>query len=191
MTSLHVVKWAMTLKEVHTGEAADIGKQTTGLVASFWKRRIADPLVAQLKQGATPEKLAQSVAWGSMIGVFPILGTTTMLCGLTGIALRLNHITVQTVNWLIYPLQLLLIIPFLQLGNIVFGIDQFPLSLSEITALFEADFLGAVRGLGWLAVRGMIAWMLVALPSVFLIRKLTTPVFVKLARSLSQKAPAP
>lgn len=178
---------AMTLKaDYHMGTVNAV-RPDNGKPSSFWKRKIVNPLISQLKQGASPDKLAQSIAWGSMIGVFPILGTTTMLCGLAGVTLRLNHIAMQTMNWLIYPLQLILIIPFLRLGNVMFGIDQFPLSLSEITALFEADFWGSLRNMGWLAVRGIVAWMAVTLPSVFIIRLLLTPMFTRLSRSMPQK----
>jgi uncharacterized protein (DUF2062 family) len=154
---------------------------------SFWQRRLMDPLKQQITQGATPEKLAQSVAWGALLGIFPILGTTTMLCGAAGIVLRLNHIAMQTVNWLVYPLQFLCIIPFLRLGNIIFGFDPIPLSITEITALFEADFWGSLQNMGWLALRGIVAWMLVATPSILLIRFTLTPMFTRLARSLPRK----
>jgi len=178
----------MNLKADYHFRANIPDKQEKDKSVSFWKRRITNPLIAQLKQGTSPEMLALSVAWGCMLGVFPILGTTTLLCGLAGMVLRLNHIAMQTVNWLIYPVQILLIIPFLQLGNLVFGIGQFPLSLSEITALFEADFWGSMRDMGWLAARGVLAWILVALPSVFIIRMVLIPVFNQLARSMPQKA---
>ena len=155
--------------------------------SSFWQRRLITPLKQQITQGATPAKLAQSVAWGALLGIFPILGTTSLLCGAAGIALRLNHIAMQTVNWLVYPLQFLCIIPFLRLGNLLFGIDPFPLSLTEITARFDADFWGSLQNMGWLALRGIVAWMLVAIPTILLIRLLLTPVFARLARSLPRK----
>lgn len=154
---------------------------------SFLRRRLIQPLLNQLTQGASPVQLARSVGWGFVLGIFPILGTTTTLCGIAGVALRLNHIALQAVNWLVYPLQILLIIPFLRLGNLLFGLDPFPLSLSEITALFEADFWGSLRDLGGLAVRGVIAWSLVALPTVLVFRLALTPVFTRLARTLPQR----
>jgi uncharacterized protein (DUF2062 family) len=153
---------------------------------SFWKRRLINPLISQIKQGASPIKLAQSVSVGAMIGIFPILGTTTTLCGITAVALRLNHIAVQTVNWLIYPLQLLLIIPFLRMGNVIFGFEQFSLSLGEITALFEADFWGSAKNLGWLALRGVLAWVIVAVPMILIMTKIFTPVMEKLSAKVGR-----
>ncbi len=154
---------------------------------SFLRRRLIQPLLNQLTQGASPVQLARSVGWGFVLGIFPILGTTTTLCGIAGVALRLNHIALQAVNWLVYPLQILLIIPFLRLGNVLFGLDPFPLSLTEITALFEVDFWGSLRDLGGLAARGIVAWTLVAIPTVILFRLILTPVFTRIARSLPQR----
>ena len=159
---------------------------------SFLRRRLTEPLLNQLTQGASPVQLARSVGWGFVLGIFPILGTTTTLCGIAGVAFRLNHIALQAVNWLVYPLQILLIIPFLRLGNLLFGLDPFPLSLTEITALFEADFWGSLRNLGGLALRGVVAWALVAMPAVILFRLVLTPVFTRIARTLpSRGVPRP
>lgn len=151
---------------------------------SFWRRRLADPLIGQLKQGATPERLATSLAWGATLGLFPILGTTTTLCGVAGVVFKLNHIALQVTNWLVYPLQIILIIPFLRLGNLIFGHAQFPLSLQEITELFATDFTGTARNLAGLALRGIIAWALVAVPSAWIMRQAFLPPVRHLAENV-------
>jgi uncharacterized protein (DUF2062 family) len=155
---------------------------------SFWRRRLVDPLIDQLKQGATPEKLAQSLAWGAVIGVFPILGTTSFLCGIAAIVLKLNHIAIQTINWLVYPLQFFLIIPFLRLGNIIFRHEQFTMSLGEITEMFANDFWAAAQNLGGLAARGIAAWALVALPAVWLLSRILLPPIRHLAVKVFPKS---
>ncbi len=152
---------------------------------SFWRRRLIDPLIGQLKQGATPEKLAQSMAWGSLIGVFPILGTTTALCGVAGVAFKFNHIAMQAMNWLVYPLQIVLVIPFLQLGNIIFGQPPLTLSIEEISAMFTEDFITAARNLGGLALRGIAAWLIVALPATWLVARILISPLRSLAGKIS------
>lgn len=154
----------------------------------FWRRRLVDPLIDQLKQGATPEKLAQSLAWGSVLGVFPILGVSSFLCGIAAVALRLNHIAIQAMNWIVYPLQFVLIIPFLRLGNILFGHEQFTLSLTEITELFASDFWGTTQNLGGLAGRGIAAWTLVAIPAIWLLRRIFLPPIRHLAVKVFPKS---
>jgi hypothetical protein len=44
------------------------------------KARIGDPIVVQLTQGLSAEKLALTVAVGICIAVNPVIGTTTILC---------------------------------------------------------------------------------------------------------------
>ncbi|HUB58966.1 MAG TPA: DUF2062 domain-containing protein, partial [Candidatus Micrarchaeia archaeon] len=56
----------------------------------FFYRRMARPILQLLRQGVTPEKLALSIALGAALGVFPVLGTTTALCALAALLLRLN-----------------------------------------------------------------------------------------------------
>ena len=56
-----------------------------------------------------------------VIGVFPVLGLTTLLCALVALVLRLNQPAIQLVNYLMYPLQLALIVPFLKAGDSVFS----------------------------------------------------------------------
>ena len=49
---------------------------------SFWRRRVVEPIAGQLKQGITPEKIALTIALGMALGIFPILGSTMLLCAL-------------------------------------------------------------------------------------------------------------
>ena len=57
---------------------------------SFSYRRLVRPILRLLRQGVTPEKIALSLALGAVLGVFPVLGSTTALCTLAAITLRLN-----------------------------------------------------------------------------------------------------
>jgi uncharacterized protein (DUF2062 family) len=77
----------------------------------FLHRRVFAPLIALLAEGVTPRKLAMSLALGIVIGLVPILGVSTALCALAAVALRLTMPAIQLVNYLLTPLQLLLIIP--------------------------------------------------------------------------------
>lgn len=155
-----------------------------------WRRYFLTPLAGQLKQGAEPEKLAQSLSWGFALGVFPILGTTTTLCGMAAVGLKLNHIAIQLMNWLVYPLQILLIIPFLTFGNFLFGITSPRLSLSEITAAFERNFWGALQDLGGLAARGVVGWLVISIPLVYLLARLLTPLMVRLSKNIHDRSSA-
>ena len=92
-----------------------------GRVGDWLRRKVRDPLVAELRQGVTPEALATAVATGGALGLLPFLGTTTAACALAGRLARLNHLALQLTNYLLAPVQLLLIIPFVRLGEWLTG----------------------------------------------------------------------
>ncbi len=129
---------------------------------TWWKRRIVAPILAQLKQGATPEKLALTVALGFVLGIFPILGSATLLCALAAWGLRLNQPVIQLINYLAYPAQLALLIPIYRVGSDLFGIPHIPLSIRFILERFSADVGRFFADFGMIAVRGIVVWMLTA-----------------------------
>ena len=77
---------------------------------AFLQRRLVDPLLALLRQGVSPRELALCLALGTTIGLIPVLGVSTLLCALAALMLRLNMPAIQLVNYLLSPLQLILII---------------------------------------------------------------------------------
>ena len=163
--------------------SADTASQIAPTVReSFWKRRAVTPLVAQLKQGVTPEKLALTVALGFVLGIFPILGATTLLCGAAGIALRLNQPVIQLVNYFAYPVQLALIIPIYQAGEKLFGNAPIPLSIPLIFERFRADFGQFLRDFGMIAVHGIVVWCILAPVLIAALYFTTRPLLRKLAR---------
>ena len=77
-----------------------------------------------LKQGLSCEKLAFSIALGITLGTFPVLGVTTVLCMLAAFAFRLNLPVIQFANYFVYPLQIVLLVPYYRLGGLVFNARQ-------------------------------------------------------------------
>ncbi|MGB7283220.1 MAG: DUF2062 domain-containing protein [Candidatus Acidiferrum sp.] len=133
----------------------------------FFRRRMARPMIELLRQGVTPEKLALSIALGVALGVIPVLGTTTALCALAALILRLNLPAIQLVNYFVYPAQIALLIPFFRLGEKLFGAPHLPLSIARIHELFRANLWLATQFL-WITVwHAVIAWCFIA--SVFVI----------------------
>ncbi len=99
---------------------------------AFFRRTLYDPLLQLLNQGATPEKLAWSIAAGLVVGVNPLLGSTTLLALAVASVLRLNLVASQIGNHLVYPLELLLFPVFIRLGDRLFHTPGLPLSLKAI-----------------------------------------------------------
>jgi uncharacterized protein (DUF2062 family) len=148
---------------------------------SFWKRRVVAPIVGQLRQGITPEKIALTIALGLVLGVFPILGSTTLLCALAAGMLRLNQPIIQLTNYFAYPLQLALIIPCYRAGEILFHQPPVPLSIPLIFDRFRADFWQFLRDFGLIAVQGMVVWCLLAPAVVALVYFSLGPLLRRLA----------
>jgi len=127
-----------------------------------WQRRVASPLLAQLRQGVTPEKLALTIAFGLVLGCFPILGSATLLCGLAAVVFRLNQPAIQLVNYAAYPLQLALLIPYYRAGEWLFQTPPVPLSIPLLSERFTADFGQFMHDYGRLALQGIAVWCLLA-----------------------------
>jgi uncharacterized protein (DUF2062 family) len=135
-------------------------------------KRTVEPVVALIKQGVSPEKISLGMAWGIVLGIFPVLGLTTILCGLAALVFRLNLPAIQLVNFLVYPLQLVLLIPFFHLGDLLFQVEPLPLSAQELITLLQADVWGTIRAFWNTTLRAIVAWLLVSLP-IFLILHFT------------------
>ena len=121
------------------------------------------PILDLLRQGITPEKIALSIALGVVLGVFPMLGSTTILCAGVAILLRLNLPAIQLVNFLIYPLQLILFLPLLKAGSRIAKAAPVTISLGRIFAMIRSDLWGLIRML-WSATLGAIVIWLVLAP---------------------------
>ncbi|MDP1677639.1 MAG: DUF2062 domain-containing protein [Bacteroidota bacterium] len=131
-------------------------------IGKFLDRALLSPLLDFLKQGVSPKKLALSVALGLMLGTFPVLGSTTLLCTAAAIAFRLNIPAIQMINFFSYPLQLLLFIPFIRAGEFLFNQPPISLNLVKIFTMIQTDILGAISLLWLTNVRAIVAWVLIA-----------------------------
>jgi len=125
-------------------------------------RRTLDLLHAQLRQGVTADKIALTLAIGLMLGLFPIFGTTSALCVLAALWLRLNQPIVQLVNWVAAPLQLPGMYLFARIGAWLTGSAPVPFSITGLVQQFRASPLQFLQLFGVTALRAVLAWLLIA-----------------------------
>ena len=137
-------------------------------------------LIAFLKMGITPERLALCIGLGIAIGLVPALGTTTLLCTLAAILFHLNLPAIQLVNYFVYPLQLALLIPFIRAGEWLFGVKPLNLSLELIQRMMKADLWETVISLWSATMRAVMVWLLIAPVVVALVYLVMTPILRKL-----------
>jgi len=134
------------------------------MIKRLFRDKIGRPIFNLLKQGISPERLSLSIAFGVVIGMFPVLGATTLICAAIAIVLRLNQPAIQLFNYLVYPLQILMLIPFMSLGAFIFQGDPPPFSVQELSALFRQDFWGTIASFFETILYAVVAWLLVCTP---------------------------
>ena len=128
----------------------------------FLQRRLTAPLLALMRQGVTSEKLALSLSLGTAIGLIPILGVSTALCAVMAVFLKLNMPAIQLVNYLLTPLQLILIIPLLRLGELLVNAPRFPVTPDSALALLSHGTVNAVQVLATAIMHATLAWFVLA-----------------------------
>lgn len=127
---------------------------------SFWQRRLVAPLRAQLTQGVSPDQLALTLAVGTACSLLPFLGFTTLLNLVVGFRLRLNQPILQTVNYLLSPVQLALIFVYVRAGEWIWRADPVSLSVPTLIAAFRADPWTFLERFGLTGVHAATAWLL-------------------------------
>jgi len=127
---------------------------------SFWRRRVTGPVLAQLTQGVTPEKIALTIGVGSACSLLPFLGFTSLLNLGVGLWLRLNQPILQVLNQLLGPLQLVLILVYVRIGEKIWGAPPMPISVRELTGAFTADPGAFMVRFGLTGVHAATAWAL-------------------------------
>lgn len=149
---------------------------------TYFNRKVATPLLAFLQQGMSPDKLAMTVAFGVMWGTFPIIGTNTLICIATAFVFKLNQAAIQVVNYAAYPLQLVLMLPFIKLGFWLTGSDSSAYELDGIWEVIQEDRWKAFQTLGEIVWMAMAGWTMFALVAFFGLWFSLRLVFAKMAR---------
>ncbi|MEI9863841.1 MAG: DUF2062 domain-containing protein [Limisphaerales bacterium] len=147
----------------------------------FWQQRVMALITAQLTQGFTPQKIALTIALGLNLGIFPILGATTLLCTIAGLWLKLNQPVIQFVNWLAAPLQLAMILVFVRIGEWIVRARHVSFSIPELFRKFHESPVKFMQEFGMTGLHGIIAWLVIAPFLTALIYFILLPPLKKLA----------
>ena len=153
---------------------------------SWWRRWLVAPVKAQLSQGISVNRVSWTVALGLVLGVFPVMGTTSLVCLLVGWAFRLNQALLHVFKTIVYPLHLALILVFIRLGERLYGVPLISFSIPELMGKFKADPLKFVQDFGTAAWHGVSAWLVIAPFAVMLIKIAVTPVLRRVGKSLER-----
>lgn len=145
-------------------------------IVRWYQRKVFEPFVVILRRGLEPRFLSLSAALGLTLGVFPVCGVTVILCAITAVLLGSNcHMpTLMLANFMMTPLELGLIVPFLRVGELVTHGQHFPLSTDALWKAItgrgsHALMLGILHAvLGWsIFAPGLVAIFYVTLHPIF------------------------
>jgi uncharacterized protein (DUF2062 family) len=135
----------------------------------LYTTRVLIPVSNIRKQGFSAETLALSISIGIIGGAFPAIGFASYICLILTLAFKQNIIIVQVVNWLVYPLQILLIIPFMKLGYSIFTGGELTITLHQVVAAFQSGIMNGIKLIGIISLYGIIAWAVIAIPTLFIL----------------------
>ena len=111
-----------------------------------------------------PSRLSLALTSGAIIGVFPLLGITTVICAVVAAVFRLNHPAIQLANYIAFPMQLVLFFPFLAIGEAVTGKTLDEISKTKLLETFNLGFLPAVEELTQYFMLASLGWTLALVP---------------------------
>jgi cytochrome c biogenesis protein CcdA len=151
---------------------------------SWWRRWIVAPVKNQLTRGMSVNRVSWTISLGFVLGVFPVMGTTSLVCLLAGVVFRLNQALLHVFKSLVYPLHLALILVFIRLGERLYGAPLITFSIPQLVVKFKDDPLRFGRDFGMAAWHGVSAWLLIAPFAAIIIKWAVTPLVRRTAMKL-------
>jgi uncharacterized protein (DUF2062 family) len=144
------------------------------------RRRIFRRVVYFLRKGITPHKLALSLSLGVTIGIIPLYGITSLLITLVALCFRLNFTASHIAHYVVHPVQILLIFPFLKLGDLIISKSLLPHSLGQLLIMIKTDVWGTLHQF-WLAyLTATVVWFILSVPLTIILYKVLFHSFRKL-----------
>jgi len=147
------------------------------------KAKLLNLIKTLLQEGMSLRRISLCIALGVALGIFPVLGTTTLLCAIAAFVFRLNLPAIQVVNYVVYPLQLILLAPFYGAGSWLFRGRNLPVFEENIIDVLKNDFWGSMANLWDLTLYAVFAWLIISPFLIFLLYILLKPVIQSLVFS--------
>ena len=119
---------------------------------------------ALFKQGLSPKELSQSLIVSGLISTIPILGVSTFMITTVSLKRKLNLPVMISLSYLMWPIQILLIIPFIRVGEFIFSVPRNHHTAEEIISSFQNSFFQTVSQLSFELLCGLGGWFLTAVP---------------------------
>ncbi len=138
-----------------------------------------------LQCGMAPRQLAFTLGVGLCYWLHSAARRNNRHLCFAALVLRLNMPAIQAANWLAMPFQVVLLVPFLRLGQWLFRGQTISFNPSQLSTQIVAAPWHVALQMSGLFGRGLLAWLITAAPALFLMTLLLTP----LMRHVSRLAP--
>ena len=159
-------------------------------VGNLWQRWVIRPVKGLLRAGLTPEKLAWSLAAGVVVGVNPLLGSTTLVAIAVAGIFRLNVVASQVSNHAMYPLELALFPVFVKLGSVLFATERLPMDGKQLWWAVRHHPWDTTRVLWLWEWHALVVWAAFAVIALPLLALAFTPALVKMRMHLNRPVAA-
>ena len=126
---------------------------------------LKEKIVALFKQGLTAKELCESIIVSGLLSIIPILGVSTFMITTISVKRKLNLPIMIALSYLMWPVQILLIIPFIRVGEFIFSAPPNHHTVDEIISSFQSGFFKTLSQLSFELLCGLGGWFLTAVPA--------------------------
>ena len=78
---------------------------------------------------------------------------------------RQNLLVVQSVQWILALVQVLLIIPFMQFGAYIVNAHALHINMAQINHAFQPGMLSGIKTVGIFHLYGILTWLILVIPA--------------------------
>jgi uncharacterized protein (DUF2062 family) len=117
------------------------------------------------KQGLTPKQLSLSINVAIVVSLFPIFGISTIVLTALAVKYKLNLPIMIALSYVVEPIKALLFIPFINIGETLFGTAHTLLTFEAIKASYDLSFWNTLSSLSYELLCGFVGWALTIIPA--------------------------
>lgn len=125
---------------------------------------LKDKITTLFKQGLSPKHLIQSIIVSGALSIIPILGVTTFILTTLSLKKKMNLPIMMAISYLMWPIQILLIIPFIRVGEFIFSVPSSHHTAEEIINSFRNNFFQTLSYLSFELLCGLGGWLFTVVP---------------------------
>lgn len=124
-------------------------------------KKFKELLLDLLRQGKSKKELSIAITIGVLLGVFPVLGVTTIICVFLGRIFKLNVPTLLASNYIVFPIQIFMIYGLIKMGETLFFLEN-SIDYEFFKTLMEQSMGTIFQTLGTSLLAAVVSWILVA-----------------------------